>query len=183
MKPSTCMLLVSLHFFFYSCGPSAREIEEKRIADSIRMADSIMMVERDKFIKAYNSMSPSDQNNFNRNIGLEKKEDRKNNTISANELYQAYDDNEVKAEQDFGMKKFYIEGIVKDIVRIEPGVVHIFLETDYYDKWVICVYKNEPMTAKFISKEKKITFLGTCTGFGTQRISIFMDECELVDNL
>jgi len=37
--------LVILAFAVVSCGPSAKELEEKRIADSIVMADSIAMVQ------------------------------------------------------------------------------------------------------------------------------------------
>lgn len=32
----------------YSCGPSAKELEEKRIADSIRIADSLAMVQAEQ---------------------------------------------------------------------------------------------------------------------------------------
>jgi hypothetical protein len=32
----------------YSCGPSAKELEEKRIADSIRVADSLAMVQAEQ---------------------------------------------------------------------------------------------------------------------------------------
>lgn len=37
--------LVILAFAVVSCGPSAKEIEEKRIVDSIQMADSITLVQ------------------------------------------------------------------------------------------------------------------------------------------
>jgi len=39
------LVLVVLAFLAVSCGPSAKQIEEKRIADSIIMADSIAMVQ------------------------------------------------------------------------------------------------------------------------------------------
>jgi hypothetical protein len=37
--------LIAVAFLVASCGPSAKELEEKRIADSIVMADSIAMVQ------------------------------------------------------------------------------------------------------------------------------------------
>ena len=37
--------LVVLAFMVVSCGPSAKELEEKRIVDSIKMADSIALVQ------------------------------------------------------------------------------------------------------------------------------------------
>lgn len=181
MKTAIMILLTLSSLFFSSCGPSAREVEIKRIADSIRVSDSLMMVGHDKAAQIYNNMTQSDKEEFDRNINRGKKEYIKKHTISAIKLFQAYDDNEIKAEQEFGMKEVYIEGIIEDIIKKELGVVHIFLETNESYKWVICVYNNEPMTAKFLSKGKKVTFLGTCTGYGTQRSSIFIDECELID--
>lgn len=40
--------LVAVAFLIASCGPSAKEIEEKRIADSIAMADSIALVQAEQ---------------------------------------------------------------------------------------------------------------------------------------
>jgi len=37
--------LIAVAFLVASCGPSAKELEEKRVADSIVMADSIAMVQ------------------------------------------------------------------------------------------------------------------------------------------
>ena len=44
MKKLATLLVIGAVAFMYSCGPSAKEIEETRIADSIRVADSIAMV-------------------------------------------------------------------------------------------------------------------------------------------
>lgn len=45
MKKLATLLVIGAVAFMYSCGPSAKELEEKRIADSIRVADSIAMVQ------------------------------------------------------------------------------------------------------------------------------------------
>lgn len=45
MKKLATLLVVGAIAFLYACGPSAKELEEKRIADSIRVADSIAMVQ------------------------------------------------------------------------------------------------------------------------------------------
>jgi hypothetical protein len=37
--------LVVLAFMVVSCGPSAKELEEKRLADSIRIADSVSLAQ------------------------------------------------------------------------------------------------------------------------------------------
>lgn len=44
MKKLATLLVIGVVAFMYSCGPSAKELEEKRIADSIRVADSMAMV-------------------------------------------------------------------------------------------------------------------------------------------
>lgn len=167
-----------------SCNtPTAKEVEEKRIADSIRVADSISMVENEKAQLAYDALTQNQKDSIQRIKKLQEFQERKNNTIKAPALYKAFQDNEVKAERDFTGKRFYIEGIIKNIDLYKPGEVHIYLDVDEFEPHLICVYRNEAMTAKFLFKGKKVTFLGTCSGFGKVKVNVFMDDCELSDNL
>jgi len=48
MKKFATLLVIGAVAFMYSCGPSAKEQEEKRIADSIRVADSMAMVQAEQ---------------------------------------------------------------------------------------------------------------------------------------
>ncbi len=48
MKKFATILVIGAVAFMYSCGPSAKELEEKRIADSIRVADSMAMVQAEQ---------------------------------------------------------------------------------------------------------------------------------------
>jgi hypothetical protein len=48
MKKLATLLMVGTVAFMYSCGPSAKEKEAKRIADSISIADSIAMVQAEQ---------------------------------------------------------------------------------------------------------------------------------------
>jgi hypothetical protein len=48
MKKLATLLIIGVVAFMYSCGPSAKELEEKRIADSIRVADSLAMVQAEQ---------------------------------------------------------------------------------------------------------------------------------------
>jgi hypothetical protein len=48
MKKLVAVLLFGIAMLVISCGQSARENEEKRIADSIRVADSIAMVQAEQ---------------------------------------------------------------------------------------------------------------------------------------
>lgn len=45
MKKYFGILAIMAAMFVVSCGPSAKELNDKRIADSIRTADSICMVQ------------------------------------------------------------------------------------------------------------------------------------------
>ena len=48
MKKLATVLVIAAVAFMYSCGPSAKQIEEQRIADSIRVADSLAMVQAEQ---------------------------------------------------------------------------------------------------------------------------------------
>ncbi len=48
MKKFASILVIGAVAFMTSCGPSAKELEEKRIADSIRVADSMAMVQAEQ---------------------------------------------------------------------------------------------------------------------------------------
>lgn len=45
MKKVLSLVVLSLAMFAISCGPNAEELEAKRIADSIKLADSIAKIE------------------------------------------------------------------------------------------------------------------------------------------
>ncbi|MFC2101429.1 hypothetical protein ACFLS7_00365 [Bacteroidota bacterium] len=48
MKKIATLLVIGAMAFLYACSPSAKELEEKRIADSIRVADSLAMVQAEQ---------------------------------------------------------------------------------------------------------------------------------------
>ena len=48
MKKLATLLVIAAVAFMSSCGPSAKEKEETRIADSIRVADSLAMVQAEQ---------------------------------------------------------------------------------------------------------------------------------------
>ena len=48
MKKLATLLVVGAVALMYACGPSAKEIEEKRIADSIRVAYSLAIVQAEQ---------------------------------------------------------------------------------------------------------------------------------------
>ncbi|MBL7111381.1 MAG: hypothetical protein ISS19_05520 [Bacteroidales bacterium] len=48
MKKIAIVLVVGAVAFLSACGPTAKELEEKRISDSIRVADSLAMVQAEQ---------------------------------------------------------------------------------------------------------------------------------------
>ncbi len=48
MKKIATLLVIGAVALLYACGPSAKEQEETRIADSIRVADSLAMVQAEQ---------------------------------------------------------------------------------------------------------------------------------------
>ncbi|MEI6434913.1 MAG: hypothetical protein WCP32_08725 [Bacteroidota bacterium] len=48
MKKLATVLVIGAVALVTSCGPSAKELEEKRVADSIRVADSLAMVQAEQ---------------------------------------------------------------------------------------------------------------------------------------
>lgn len=52
MKKLATILVIGAVAFMYSCGPSAKEQEEKRIQDSIRVADSMNQIQMENQRKA-----------------------------------------------------------------------------------------------------------------------------------
>jgi len=48
MKKLATLLIAGAVILMYSCGPSAKEQEEKRIADSIKVADCIAMIQAEQ---------------------------------------------------------------------------------------------------------------------------------------
>jgi len=48
MKKFAIILAIGAVAFLSACGPSQKELEEKRIADSIRVADSLAMVQAEQ---------------------------------------------------------------------------------------------------------------------------------------
>ncbi|MBC8315888.1 MAG: hypothetical protein H8E51_10330 [Bacteroidetes bacterium] len=48
MKKLAIVCVIGVAAFLTACGPSTKELEEKRIADSIRVADSLAMVQAEQ---------------------------------------------------------------------------------------------------------------------------------------
>ena len=106
-------------------------------------------------------------------------EERKNQTITAADLTQNYIDNEVRADENFKGKKFYVEGTVSDIKKDIMDDIYVTLEGSEMFREVQC-YFDDKATASQLEKGMRVTFFGKCDGL---MMNVLMKNCKLVDNL
>lgn len=106
-------------------------------------------------------------------------EERKNGTVTAKQLQAAYQQNEVKADQNFKGKKFYVEGVVESIGKDILDNPYVTLKTDPMFQYVQCVVDDENVAAS-LNKGVKVTFLGECRG--SVITNVLMEDCVLVEN-
>ena len=98
--------------------------------------------------------------------------------VTANQLYRAYDNNEISADNKYKGKKLAVTGRISDISEV-LGSINVDLKTGDGIGWtkVSCTMKNRDDVAR-LRKGQKVTIIGTCTGL-TLNISIDLDDCEI----
>lgn len=106
-------------------------------------------------------------------------EERTKQTMTAIDLTQNYIDNEVRADEDFKGKKFYVEGTVNDIKKDIMGDIYVTLEGSEMFREVQC-YFDDTETASKLEKGMTVTFFGQCDGL---MLNVLMKNCKLVENL
>jgi K+ transporter len=106
-------------------------------------------------------------------------EERKKQTISAADLTQNYIDNEVRADENFKDKEFYVEGTVNDIKKDIMDDIYVTLNGSEMFREVQC-YFDDKNTASQLEKGMRVTFHGKCDGL---MMNVLMKNCKLVDNL
>lgn len=94
--------------------------------------------------------------------------------VSAKELYTAYEQNEISADNKYKGKKLAVTGVIKDIGNDVLNNSYITLKTDNLFGSVQC-FLNKKDVAK-LSKGANVTIIGKCTGlFGT----VGLKDCKL----
>jgi hypothetical protein len=109
-------------------------------------------------------------------IAIKEREDQ---TIKAPNLTASYDENEVKADENFKGKTFYVEGTVSDIKKDIMDDIYVILEGDQMFRDVQCFF-DDKNTASQLKKGMRVTFQGKCDGL---MMNVLMKNCVLVDNL
>lgn len=106
-------------------------------------------------------------------------EERKSQTILAKDLYNAYQANEVRADNNFKGKVFYVEGIIGDIGKDIMDEIYVTLNTGDIIGSVQCYVDNAEVAAK-LQKGQRITVFGECDGL---MMNVLMKDCKVVENL
>jgi len=98
--------------------------------------------------------------------------------VTANQLYRAYNTNEISADDKYKGKKLAVTGRISDIREV-LGSINVDLKTGDGIGWtkVSCTMKNRDIVSK-LRKGQKITIVGICEGL-TLNISIDLDDCKV----
>ena len=104
---------------------------------------------------------------------------RKSQTVSAKNLYYTYQENEVSADNDFKGKKFYVEGIIRDIGKDLFDNIYITIKTGDIIGSVQCFINDANKVSK-LRKGQKITVYGKCDGL---MMNVLMKNCKITENL
>lgn len=105
--------------------------------------------------------------------------EREDQTIKAPNLTASYDENEVKADENFKGKTFFVEGTVRDIKKDILDDIYVILEGDQMFRDVQCFF-DDKNTASQLQKGMRVTFQGKCDGL---MMNVLMKNCVFVDNL
>jgi len=103
--------------------------------------------------------------------------------VSAEELYNAYGSNEVKADSIYGNKKLCVSGYISDIgIDIMDDPYISINDGDPYSFWCVNAYFTRKSYVEKISeleKGQEIKIIGKCDG--NMIIYVKLSECEIVE--
>jgi hypothetical protein len=111
-------------------------------------------------------------------INTEKRKIQIDNTISAKNLFRMYDENEVKADEYFKGKKFYVQGKVTSIANDILNNPYITLSSSNEFLSVQCSFENKKEVTE-LTKGQEVTILGECSG---KLMNVMMNNCTLAEN-
>ena len=94
-------------------------------------------------------------------------------TISASKLYKEYNENEIAADEKYKGKIIEVTGVIRDIGNDIMDNAYITLVGDEYFGDIQC-YFNEKLVVAKLSKGKRITVIGSCSGL---MINVQINNC------
>ena len=94
-------------------------------------------------------------------------------TISASKLYKEYNENEIAADEKYKGKIIEVTGVIRDIGNDIMDNAYITLVGDEYFGDIQCYFNEKSVVAK-LSKGKRITVIGSCSGL---MINVQINNC------
>jgi hypothetical protein len=103
---------------------------------------------------------------------------KKTYTYSAEQLMAEYMGNEVRADENFKGKVFWVTGTIKDIGKDILDKPYITLKSADLIRSVQC-YINDKQALSSLEKGAQVTIKGTCKGL---MVNVLMKDCQIVPN-
>lgn len=100
-------------------------------------------------------------------------------SLSSEELYNAYDQNEEKANSLYLGKVIDINGVIEEISMDTTGVTTLILKTGGLGAVSCRLDKSEKEKSALLSRDKKIDLKGKCSG---KLIDVVLTDCILLKN-
>ena len=94
-------------------------------------------------------------------------------TISASKLYKEYNENEIAADEKYKGKIIEVTGVIRDIGNDIMDNAYITLVGNEYFGDIQCYFNEKSVVAK-LSKGKRITVIGSCSGL---MINVQINNC------
>ena len=97
-------------------------------------------------------------------------------TVSAEELYRAFNSDEVAAGKQYNDKVVRVSGVVREVGTESTGPVNVLLETGDNLGAVVCEF--ERATAPALQKGQQVSLQGFCAGFN---LDVLLQRCATVE--
>ena len=94
-------------------------------------------------------------------------------TISASKLYKEYNENEIAADEKYKGKIIEVTGVIRDIGNDIMDNAYITRVGNEYFGDIQCYFNEKSVVAK-LSKGKRITVIGSCSGL---MINVQINNC------
>lgn len=98
--------------------------------------------------------------------------------ITAEDLFAAYDENEVAADNQYKGKLLKVTGVINDIGKDILDDTYITLDTGEFIFSVQCYFKGDDADAlAALTKGQTVTLVGKCDGMS---MNVVMKKCEII---
>ena len=93
--------------------------------------------------------------------------------VSAKKLYKDYNANEIAADEKYKGKIIEVTGVIRDIGNDIMDIAYVTLVGDQYFGDIQCYFSEKSVVAS-LSKGKRITIIGNCSGL---MMNVHINNC------